>query len=588
MTLFRIYLRVLTQLGPERRLGIWLAIANLGLATAQFAEPVLFGRIIDALSRSERAGQHVNFGELRSLVLVWITFGLFSICAGVLIALHADRLAHRRRVSVMADYFEHALSLPLSFHLTTHSGRLLKAMLGGADSMSWLWLGFFREQCATVVALLVLLPLTVFLNAPLGGLLVVLVLFFCVLTVKVARRTQTLQAQVTHHHTKLAEHTSDALANVPVIQSFTRVEAELRELKAIGQRLLEAQIPVLSWWAIAAVATRAAATLTVTGILLLGAWLITQGKASVGELVTFMSLATMLIGRLDATVGFVGTLFIEAPKMRELFTLLDTTPSVRDRPDARDVARLSGSIRFDDVHFSYDPKRRILDGLSFEVEPGETVALVGASGSGKSTTLSLLYRAFDPQQGRILADGLELSAYTLHSLRRNIAVVFQEPMLFARSIRENLLVGKPDATDAEIQRALERAQAWEMVQEQPEGLDTVLGERGRSLSGGERQRLSIARALLKNPPILILDEATAALDAETERKVKLALDEVMRERTTFVIAHRLATVRDASRILVFEQGHVVESGGFAELAQLGGRFSELVRAQVLDAPKGVP
>ena len=584
MTLFQIYLRVLKQLGPEKRLGIWLALANLALATAQFAEPVLFGRIIDALARLGRGGGPFGLANLSPLLLTWIAFGLFSIAAGVLVALHADRLAHRRRVSVMADYFERALSLPMSFHLTTHSGRLLKAMLGGADSMSWLWLGFFREQCASVVALLVLLPLTVLLNAPLGGLLVVLVLFFCVLTVKVARRTQSLQAQVTQHHTKLAEHTSDALANVPVIQSFTRVEAELRELRAIGSRLLEAQIPVLSWWAVAAVATRAAATLTVTGILLLGGWLITQGRASVGELVTFMSLATMLIGRLDATVGFVGTLFIEAPKMRELFTLLDTTPSVHDRPDARDVQRLSGDIRFEDVHFSYDPKRKILDGLSFHVNPGDTVALVGSSGSGKTTTLSLLYRAFDPERGRILADGLELGAYTLHSLRRNIAVVFQEPMLFARSIRENLLVGKPDATDAELRRALERAQAWELVEQQTEGLDTILGERGRSLSGGERQRLSIARALLKNPPILILDEATAALDADTERKVKLALDEVMRDRTTFVIAHRLATVRDATRIFVFDQGRIVESGTFAALAERGGRFSELVRVQVLDVP----
>ncbi len=583
MTLFRTYVRVLAQLGPERGLGVGLGIANLALATAQFAEPVLFGRIIDALTRSERAHTRPRFSELGPLVLAWIAFGLFSIGAGVLIALHADRLAHRRRVSVMADYFQHALSLPMSFHLSTHSGRLLKAMLGGADSMSWLWLGFFREQCSTVVGLVVLLPLTVLLNGPLGGLLVVLVVFFCVLTMKVARRTQRLQAQVTQHHTKLAEHTSDALANVPVIQSFTRVEAELRALKAIGQRLLEAQIPVLSWWAVAAVATRAAATVTVTGILALGAWLITRGKASVGELVTFMSLATMLIGRLDAAVGFVGTLFVEAPKMRELFTLLDTTPGVRDRPDARDAGRLTGSVRFEDVHFAYDEKRTLLDGLSFEVAPGETIALVGASGSGKSTTLSLLYRAFDPVQGRILADGLELSAYTLHSLRRNIAVVFQEPMLFARSIRENLLVGKPDATDEEIQSALARAQALELVRAQPEGLDTRLGERGRSLSGGERQRLSIARALLKDPPILILDEATAALDAETEHKVKLALDEVMRDRTTFVIAHRLATVRDASRILVFEHGRILESGTFGELVRRGGRFSALVRAQILDA-----
>jgi ATP-binding cassette subfamily B protein len=211
------------------------------------------------------------------------------------------------------------------------------------------------------------------------------------------------------------------------------------------------------------------------------------------------------------------------------------------------------------------------------------VALVGATGSGKSTTLGLLHRAFDPQAGRITVDGVDIRDVTVASLRRNIGVVFQEPMLFARTIRENLLVGDPDATDAEITAALARAQATEIMMRQPAGLDAVVGERGRTLSGGERQRLSIARALLKNPPILILDEATSALDATTEAKVKRALDEVMRDRTTFVIAHRLATVRNATRILVLDHGHVVESGTFEDLVAKGGRFAELAKAQFMAA-----
>ena len=205
--------------------------------------------------------------------------------------------------------------------------------------------------------------------------------------------------------------------------------------------------------------------------------------------------------------------------------------------------------------------------VSFDVAAGETIALVGATGSGKSTTLGLLHRIFDPSEGRVLIDGVDIRAMTLASLRRNIGVVFQEPMLFARSIEENLRVGKADATDAEMQLAIERAQAKEFVERQPAGLATIVGERGRSLSGGERQRLSIARALLKDPPILILDEATSSLDAATESLVQLALDEVMKGRTTFVIAHRLATVRNATRILVFANGRIVETGTFDELVK---------------------
>jgi ATP-binding cassette subfamily B protein len=228
--------------------------------------------------------------------------------------------------------------------------------------------------------------------------------------------------------------------------------------------------------------------------------------------------------------------------------------------------------------------------VSFSVGAGETVALVGATGSGKSTTLGLLHRAFDPQSGVIRIDGDDIREVTLASLRRNIGVVFQEPMLFARSIRENLQVGRPDATDAEMIEALERAQAIEFITRQTDGLDTIIGERGRSLSGGERQRLSIARALLKNPPILILDEATSALDAATEQKLQKALDEVMRGRTTFVIAHRLATIRNADRILVFDQGRIVETGTFDDLVARGGRFAELARAQFMateDKPKAM-
>lgn len=576
-----IYLRVLSQLGPEKRLGVMLALANLMLAVAAFAEPVLFGKIIDVLTRSAGTGLKPSWDELAPLMLAWMGFGIFTIMAGVYVALHADALSHRRRLAVMANYFEHALTLPIAFHTSTHSGRVLKVMLEGTSGMWGLWLSFFREHCASIVALFVLLPFTLWLNWQMGLLLIALVAFFGMLTTYVLRKTEKLQGSVERYHSDLAEQASDALGNVPVIQSFTRIETEVRGLHTTMKNLLDAQMPVLSWWALATIATRASATLTVLSIFTLGTWLYMQGKTTVGEIVTFTAFATMLIGRLEQVVGFVNFIFMQAPKMREFFDVLDTLPNVRDRPDGREAPRLSGDIAFNNVSFSYDGKRPAVLDVSFEVKPGETIAIVGSTGSGKSTTLGLLHRAFDPQSGGITADGVDLRDYTLGSLRRNIGVVFQEPMLFARTIRENLLVGKPDATEEEMRAALDRAQATEIMARQTEGLDTMVGERGRTLSGGERQRLSIARALLKNPPILILDEATSALDATTEVKLQKALDEVMKGRTTFVIAHRLATIRNATRILVFEQGRVVESGSFEELVAKGGRFAALARAQYL-------
>jgi ATP-binding cassette subfamily B protein len=585
MSLFRLYWRVLMLLGREMRIGLLLVCANLALAVAQFAEPYLFGRIINMLT-SNPGGGKPTVEAIMPLILAWLVFGLFTIVASVAIAMHADRLAHRQRLDVMARYFEHVLTLPLSYHTGTHSGRTLKVMLEGTGGMFWLWLGFFRDHCAAIVSLLVLLPLTLLINWRLALLLVILVVVFAVLTGLIVNKTARMQGSVESYHSELAEHATDAFGNIPVIQSFTRVGAELKHLRGVIDRLLRAQIPVLSWWAVVSVATRAASTITVTAIFLLGTYLHYHDKATIGDIVTFMGYATLLIGKLEAAVAFVNQIFMQAPKLNEFFEVIDTIPQVQDKPNAVAAGRFNGEVSFDNVTYSYDGKKPAILDLSFEAKKGQVVALVGSTGSGKSTTLGLLHRAFDPQSGAIRIDGKDIREFTLQSLRENIAVVFQEPMLFARTIRENLEVGNPHSTDAEMMTALERAQALEFIGRQADGLDTIVGERGRSLSGGERQRLSIARALLKNPPILILDEATSALDATTEQKLQMALEEVMKGRTTFVIAHRLATIRNADHIIVLDRGRVIERGTFEELVALGGRFAALAQAQFMAGSEG--
>jgi ATP-binding cassette, subfamily B, beta-glucan exporter len=580
MSLWRIYARVLALLGSDRRLGIYLAIANLALAGAAFAEPVLFGRIIDALTGS-KGGVPADWPQLTTLVAAWVGFGLFTIVCGVTVALHADRLAHRRRQRVLTSFFEHVLQLPQSFYHGAHSGRLMKIMLSGTDVLWALWLDFFRESFAAAMSLLILLPLSLYLNWVLGSVLGVVCILFATVTGVVMNRTETLQRSVEGHYSDLAERASDTLGNIALVQGFARVEAEVMGLRNVADKLLAAQMPVLSWWAVVAVMTRSSTTLTMLAIFLVGVSLHLHGHATIGDIVMFMQFSSTLIGQLEKMVRFVNTVFMDAPRLREFFKVLDTESEVRDRPDTVDPGRVNGLVEFRDVTFSYDGKRPAVADLNFTALPGETIALVGGTGAGKSTALSLLHRAFDPQSGSVQIDGVDIRDFQLAGLRRNIGVVFQETLLLNRSVAENLRVGRPDATLDEMRDAAARAQALDFIEHTPDGFDAPVGERGRSLSGGERQRLSIARALLKDPPILILDEATSALDASTEARVQAALDEVMKDRTTFVIAHRLSTVRNATRILVFENGRIVETGTFDELVAMGGRFAALAKAQFM-------
>jgi ATP-binding cassette subfamily B protein len=299
-----------------------------------------------------------------------------------------------------------------------------------------------------------------------------------------------------------------------------------------------------------------------------------------------MGFAMLLIGRLETAASFVSSLFFKLPALEDFFAILDERSSVPEKADARALWAPRGEVRFDNVSFAYPSKGgasshpAVLSDISFNARPGSCVALVGHTGAGKSTAMTLLQRLWDPTTGRITIDGQDLRDITLDSLRSNIGVVFQESLLFNRSIRDNLLVGKPDATDHEIEQACRMADAHEFIVRQQNGYDTMIGERGTTLSGGQRQRLAIARALLKNPPILILDEATSALDAATEARVGKALRTLMAGRTTFIIAHRLSTVRDADEILVFDSGRIVEQGSFNALLARQGHFAALVETQL--------
>jgi ATP-binding cassette subfamily B protein len=585
MPILTIYRRVLAMLGNDTRLAVLLGVANIVVAGLQFLDPVLFGRVIGLLSRSDQVSRDTLWIQAAQLIGIWLAVGASSIGTNIVTVVHAERMAHRNRLRVMSRFFAHVLSLPLSFHGEAHSGRLMKIMLGGSDAMFSVWLTFFREQLATYIATLVLLPLTLFLNWQLALVLIVLVVIFCTVTLFVIDRTEAGQSRAEFFQSSLAGTAQDALANVMVVQSFTRLAAETRRFGQIADQVIANQFPVLNWWAVVNVLTRGASTIAVIVIVLIGTVLHIDGKATIGEIVSFMGFANLLIGRLESAMQFAARLFLQRPVLEEFFAVLDSKSSVPEVPDAIELDAPTGEVAFEAVSFAYPGGPAILSDVSFVAQPGSVIALVGQTGAGKSTAMNLLQRLWDPTAGRVAIDGQDIRDVTLESLRSAIGVVFQESLLFNRSIRENLRIGKPDATDEDVERACRMADAHDFIMRQPQGYDTMVGERGATLSGGQRQRLAIARAMLKDPPILILDEATSALDAATEARVSRAMATLMQGRTTFIIAHRLSTVRDADEILVFDQGRIVERGRFDDLVAHGGRFAELVATQLAGAPQ---
>jgi len=567
MTIFQVYRRALSLLAAERALTIWVAVSGVAVAIVQLAEPVLFGRVVDALSRG---------GAAFSIIGLWAALGLFGIIASVVVAVVADRLAHRQRLSALGLAFERAIILPISYHAEKGSGAVVRTILAGTDALFWNWLSFLREQLTALVGIVVLVPTAITMNKSMALILMVLAALYLVFNLLVVRRTSAGQATVEQYHNNVYGRVGDVLGNVTVVQSYARLAAEMQAMRTVMSELLAAQYPVLTWWGLLTVLTRAAATITMVAIFAVGALLVERGEISVGDIVAFVAFANLLIGKLDLLSGFAVRIFQYAPTLRSFFELLDATEGVRERPNAKPLAIGAGNVSYQHVSFRFRHSEQGVFDVSFEAPAGHTIALVGPTGAGKTTALALLQRLRSPDAGRILIDGQDIADVTLTSLRHSIAVVFQDAGLFNRSIGENIRIGRPEASDAEVEQAARLAEAHDFIARKPGGYEFVIGERGASLSGGERQRIAIARAILKDAPILILDEATSALDVETEARIKRAMDRMREGRTTFIIAHRLSTVADADLILVLDAGRISERGSFRELVAAKGLFARLV------------
>lgn len=569
MTLLQIYWRALGYLAEDRKRVALICSANVALAIIAILEPIMFGRVIDAIS--ER-------GSVFTTLALWAGLGAFNIVAFVLVARGADRFAHKRRSEVLCQSFERVITMPLAWHHQRGTSNALHTLLRAVETLFSLWLEFMRQHLSTAVALVLLVPTAISMDLRMSLVLLALGVLYVGIGRLVMKRTKEGQAAVERHYHQVFAHVTDSVSNVAVLQSYNRLGHEADTLRRYVKNLLDAQNPVLDWWAMANALHRLSSTISMMVVLLIGAYLVTHGQLRIGDVIAFTGFATLLIARLDQMSAFANQISEARAKLEDFYHLEDSAAGAAEPDGLRDLANVTGHVRFENVGFEFANSGQGIDDVSFEVQAGQTVAIVGPTGAGKTTLINLLQRVFSPSHGRILIDGIDTRTVTRKSLRHSIATVFQDAGLLNRSIEDNIRVGRADATNDEIHAAANAAAAQDFILAKSSGYDTLVGERGGQLSGGERQRIAIARAVLKDAPILVLDEATSALDVETEDRVKEAIDELRRDRTTFIIAHRLTTVRDADLVVFMDKGRVVEMGGFAELSMRNGRFASLLRA----------
>ena len=526
--------------GNDLRLAAWLAGGLVGLALVRGVFTFVQGRLI------EQASQGVAF-DLRNAI--------------------QDRLS----------------ALSFAFHDTAETGQLLSRAVQDVDRIRFLTgRASFRLLDSTVVALgtlATLLAMNPRLALAAMGTLPLLVLA----ALRFGTRQRSLSRSIQEQLGVLTSRIEQALRGIRIVRAFAQEDAETARFERENGRWRELSDRLALNGAVFAPLMILVANLGVVFTVWYGGRLVMAGGLTLGELVAFSA----YLGQLVAPVRLLGmvapAIAVSVSSGERIFEILDARSEVTEAPDAVPLADPRGSVEFQDVSFAYFNRFTVLHGVDFTVEPGQVVALLGATGSGKSTIVNLLPRFYDATGGRILVDGRDVRTLTLASLRGAIGIVLQETTLFAATVRENILFGVDGAGEEELVRAARRAQAHEFISRMPDGYDTRVGERGATLSGGQKQRIAIARALVKDPRILVLDDATSSVDAATEREIQAALDEVMRGRTTFVIAHRLGTIRRADVILVLEGGRIVARGTHEDLLGMSPMYAEVFARQVLGA-----
>lgn len=545
-------------------------------ASASLAIPAFLGGVIDEGFIAQNLDNVGRYGW-------WIIAiaGVMAMASGArfyFISVIGERVVADLRKAV----FSHLLKLDARYFDTNRIGELTSrlngdtAIIRGAVGSSF---SLALRSMVTIIGALAMMILT----SPVLTLAVVIAVPAIIFPVMLySRRLRGMSRNTQDALADLSAMATEMLGATRTVKSFTQEDVQATLYHERSEASYGAEVRRLGARSILVALVIFLGTCALVGLVWWGARAVFEGSVTAGQLAQFMVYALMASGALTNVSEVLGTLQSVAGSTERLTEILDTEAIIRDpaNPIALPQPPL-GTVAFDHVDFGYDPASsdRVLRDLSLTVGKGQTVALVGPSGSGKSTTLSLLQRLYDVTSGRILVDGVDIRDVRLFDLRQRFAYVEQEPTIFAGSIADNIRFGKPDATEAEIEAASRAALVHDFVVDLPKGYDTIVGERGVMLSGGQKQRLAIARAILKNAPILLLDEATSALDAQSERLVQMALEHLMKGRTTLVIAHRLATIRDADTILVLDGGEIIDQGTHDELVAKGGRYAELAKLQ---------
>ncbi len=592
----RTFGRLLGYARPERaRIAGVFALALAGGAV-ELARPWPVKLVVDHVLAHRPAppwlhalGVALPGSSTPTAMLAWCVAGavLITLGSAALSVLVLDRVmavAQRMVFDLSRDLLARLQRLSLAYHGRNTVGDLLQRV--SADTFV-VHFAFSQVLLPGTVSLLTLAGMFVIMARIDGSLTVVALLVVPALVGALAVFARHIDRANTRQwaaQSALMALTEQSLSAIKVIQGFAREPYIQAKLDGRARELGAAYTGATRVSSVFAQTTTATTALAAATLLWLGGKRVLAGTMTVGELWLFLGYLGALSGPVNGLATAVGAAFVTVTRGRRVFEVLDAVEEVAERPAARSLGRARGEVVLEDVHFGYTGAdgargRAVLRGVTLHAHPGQITAIVGATGVGKSSLVALLSRFYDPWQGRVLVDGYDVRDVELRSLRENVSLVLQEPFLFPMSVAENITFGSPGATRAEVEDAARRAQAHEFIERLPAGYDTVLGEKAVTLSGGERQRIAIARAMLKDAPILVLDEPTSALDAHTESRIVEALAELMRGRTTFIISHRLSTIRQADQILAIQDGRIVERGTHDRLLEQGEVYSRLYRHQ---------